>query len=620
MSYIINKTDGSTLTELVDGTIDQSTTDLTLVGKNAVTYGEAFNENFIKLLENFANISEPSNPIEGQLWYDTADQRLKVYNGSSFKATGGTIISSSIPSSIAAGDIWIDSLRQQLYFNDGTSTKLAGPIYSSQQGISGFIVEEIIDTNNLPHNVVFLYVSGTLLGLFSKDSFTPRSAIPGYGTDPTTSLSYPIAVGYNETKILTNKFDVASSKSYALIQTDGTLRTAETFLSGIGNSSTSGTISIQNTLPLVLGVGGAVNGQSEIRVQGNEFQINANTQNQNFNIKLFYATQLTSMMFINGAQKRIGLFTNTPTTSLDVDGDARIRGSLTVEGNLTTISTTNLEITDKLIEIAKTATPTDVNANGGGISLKGTTDKTITWSSTGSNWTSSENFNLASGKTFKINNVDVLSATSLLVTSAPGITSLGTLVNLDVDQLNLNNSTISYVNPSSSNGTITLAPKGTGTVDVSSKKISNLALPDVSTDAANKSYVDSTVSTDTQTVSLTTTNLVNTAIAVLLGKIFPVPSERLQNTKARVLCYDLGTDPSAPNTSTIYATAAQTGITYVITSISGTDFTAIGSPNNNVGQVFTKNSNSASGTGTVTPYIRQFSVNAGLIWQFDTNL
>lgn len=617
MSYIINKTDGSTLTELVDGTIDQSTTDLTLVGKNAVTYGEAFNENFIKLLENFANISEPSNPIEGQLWYDTADQRLKVYNGSSFKATGGTIISSSIPSSIAAGDIWIDSLRQQLYFNDGTSTKLAGPIYSSQQGISGFIVEEIIDTNNLPHNVVFLYVSGTLLGLFSKDSFTPRSVIPGYGTDPTTSLSYPVAVGYNETKILTNKFDVASSKSYALIQTDGTLRTAETFLSGIGNSSTSGTISIQNTLPLVLGVGGAVNGQSEIRVQGNEFQINANTQNQNFNIKLFYATQLTSMMFINGAQKRIGLFTNTPTTSLDVDGDTRIRGSLTVEGNLTTISTTNLEITDKLIEIAKTATPTDVNANGGGISLKGTTDKTITWSSTGSNWTSSENFNLASGKTFKINNVDVLSATSLLVTSAPGITSLGTLVNLDVDQLNLNNSTISYVNPSSSNGTITLIPKGTGTVDVSSKKISNLALPDVSTDAANKSYVDSTVSTDTQTVSLTTTNLSNTDIAVLLGKIFPVPSERLQNTKARVLCYDLST--SGP--TVVAATAAQSGITYIITSIGGTDFMLIGSPNNNVGQVFTKNSTAATGAGTVTPYIRQFSVNAGLIWQYDnTNL
>lgn len=472
----------------------------------------------------------------------------------------------------------------------------------------------------MPHNVVFLYVSGTLLGLFSKDSFTPRSAIPGYGTDPTTSLSYPIAVGYNETKILTNKFDVASSKSYALIQTDGTLRTAETFLSGIGNSSTSGTISIQNTLPLVLGVGGAVNGQSEIRVQGNEFQINANTQNQNFNIKLFYATQLTSMMFINGAQKRIGLFTNTPTTSLDVDGDARIRGSLTVEGNLTTISTTNLEITDKLIEIAKTATPTDVNANGGGISLKGTTDKTITWSSTGSNWTSSENFNLASGKTFKINNVDVLSATSLLVTSAPGITSLGTLVNLDVDQLNLNNSTISYVNALSADGTITLIPKGTGTVDVSSKRITNLATPNVlspGTDAANKSYVDSKVSTDTQTVSLTTTNLSNTDIAVLLGKIFPVPSERLQNTKARVLCYDLST--SGP--TVVAATAAQTGITYVITSIGGTDFMLIGSPNNNVGQVFTKNSTAATGAGTVTPYIRQFSVNAGLIWQDDnTNL
>ena len=79
MSYIINKTDGSVLTEIVDGTVDQTATDLTLIGKNASSYGEAFNENFIRILENFANTSSPNNPIQGQLWFDTGENRLKIY-------------------------------------------------------------------------------------------------------------------------------------------------------------------------------------------------------------------------------------------------------------------------------------------------------------------------------------------------------------------------------------------------------------------------------------------------------------------------------------------------------------------------------------------------------------
>ena len=82
MSYIINKTDGTVLTEVVDGTIDQTASDVTLVGKNASSYGEVFNENFIKLLENFANTSAPTKPITGQLWYDTTNAKLKIQIGS----------------------------------------------------------------------------------------------------------------------------------------------------------------------------------------------------------------------------------------------------------------------------------------------------------------------------------------------------------------------------------------------------------------------------------------------------------------------------------------------------------------------------------------------------------
>ena len=119
MSYIINKTDGSILTEILDGILDQTSTDLTLLGKNANSYGEFVNENFVHMLENFANTSSPNNPIVGQLWFDKTENRLKVYDGYGFKVTGGTIVSASVPSSISQGDLWIDITRQQLYFNDG---------------------------------------------------------------------------------------------------------------------------------------------------------------------------------------------------------------------------------------------------------------------------------------------------------------------------------------------------------------------------------------------------------------------------------------------------------------------------------------------------------------------
>ena len=153
MSYIINKTNGTILTEVVDGEIDQSHCDLTLIGKNSSAYGEYLNENLVHLLENFANSTQPNYPIPGQLWFDTLEGRLKVYDGNSYKPSGGTIVSSTIPATLVKGDIWIDTYRQQLYFHDGVSTVLAGPSYTSQQGVTGFDITEVLDTNQQTHTI-----------------------------------------------------------------------------------------------------------------------------------------------------------------------------------------------------------------------------------------------------------------------------------------------------------------------------------------------------------------------------------------------------------------------------------------------------------------------------------
>jgi hypothetical protein len=115
-------------------------------------------------------------------------------------------------------------------------------------------------------------------------------------------------------------------------------------------------------------------------------------------------------------------------TQLDVDGDVVITGDLTVEGTTTTIESQTLTVKDKNIELGVVASPTDVTADGGGITLKGATDKTINWVDSTDAWTLSEHVNIASAKEYRIDGTKVLDATSLgsaVVSSS--LTSVGTI-------------------------------------------------------------------------------------------------------------------------------------------------------------------------------------------------
>ena len=98
MAYKINNTFGTLLVTLADGTIDTTTTDLTLIGKGYAGFGEKLNENFISLLENFNNTSAPANKIQGQLWFDKTNERLNVYTGTKFKPVGSPTNSTNQPS------------------------------------------------------------------------------------------------------------------------------------------------------------------------------------------------------------------------------------------------------------------------------------------------------------------------------------------------------------------------------------------------------------------------------------------------------------------------------------------------------------------------------------------
>ncbi len=532
MSYTINKTDGSVLTEITDGTVDQTATDLTLIGKNASSYGEFFNENLIKLLENFANTSQPNNPVAGQLWFDTSENRLKVYDGSGFKVSGGTIVSASIPSAIGQGDIWIDSTNQQMYFNDGSATVLVGPLFSASQTYSGFQVVDVVDASEQLHTVIFLYVAQVLLGIFSNEEFTPANTIPGYTGD--------IKVGFNASNLSGNKFRVPVEQADTLLASDGvTTKTVEDFVSTTEDSVTLGTLTISNQKPLILGPSGNV----EFQFGTLEYQLNSNVRNQNFQLgSLNAAGTLRPSIYVDAENERVGIYNNNPQTTLDVTGDVTISGNLTINGSTTTVSTTNITVEDKNIVLAS-GVSTDEDADGGGITLLGASDKTIAWSLDHDAWDISENINIPFGKSIKINNIEVLNYTTLpTVTSAPSLSSIGALQSLTVDNLVINENSITFTNVIETNGNIVLAPKGTGTVDVSSKRITSVATPTDGTDAVNVDYLDLVAKALPVGMVLDVTGLTDEQIGLIVSDIFPVVSGattlRQEGTVCRIHCLD----------------------------------------------------------------------------------
>lgn len=545
MSYSINKTNGVILVDLLDGTIDQTASDITLIGRNAESYGEFYNENLVHMLENFANDSSPNNPITGQLWFDTVDMRLKVYDGTEFKVSGGTIVSKTVPSSIAKGDLWIDQTNRQLYFNDGVSNVLSGPLYSDAQGLSGFKVEDILDISGQRHTIVSLYVAQTLIGIFSKHKFTPKTQIDGF--------SGMINVGFNASTLSDIKFHVPVTQSLSLIDSFGNQQTTDSFLTTTAEINTvTSTFILQNKTPLVLGPGS----NNEIQISTLDFAINSNSANQNFTINVLNNGALVPGIKIVTLTKRVGIFTETPTATLDVNGDAVIQGSLTVKGETTTINTTNLSIKDKLIELGIATQPTNTTADGGGIVLKGSTDKTLVWDLATTSWLSSESINIAVSKSYKINGTDVLTSNTLgstIVSSS--LTSVGTLSSLLVDEVYINNNSIS-IDSVLANVNLTLSPKGTGYIDVDSSKIKNVLDPDedpaVDLDAAiNKRVLQKTVKQKPLALSLDITSLTADPVTFknpqiitqYLNKIFPVSEVAVAGVNGpvcRIVCIDAG--------------------------------------------------------------------------------
>jgi len=183
MAYQIDRFNNTILTSVEDGTVDR-TTDLKFIGKNYAGYGEIQNENFLYLLENFSSPSQPPRPISGQVWYDSSNNKLKFYDGTKFKTTGGAEISPTQPVGLTEGDFWWNSSNQQLYAFNGTDFTLIGPQSTAGAGVTQMQSDTVIDSEDNNRVIIKGTIDDNVVFIVSNSEFVlgSTSAITGFST------------------------------------------------------------------------------------------------------------------------------------------------------------------------------------------------------------------------------------------------------------------------------------------------------------------------------------------------------------------------------------------------------------------------------------------------------
>ena len=336
-----------------------SQTSLTFVGKNYAGYAPVVANNFLHLLENFANNTAPANPIEGQLWYDNTSgvSLLKVFDGTIWTAAGSVKKAGNAPLAANSnpGDLWVNTTTAQLYVFSGSNWLLVGPQFSSGS-LTGTVVDTIVDTSNITHSVISLYANNYQLAIISKETFTPKSTIVGFTT---------INQGFNLSS-------VDSTNTTSLSRIWGTASNADALLvTGVSIPSANflrSDISSTSNFPLAIRADGGLtigsNSSFNIGRDGTNTVLYSKSSGDNVEFRLNNNSIPVTVMHIN-ALSRVGIGSNNtaPTATLDVAGTFTASGDLSVTSptDATTLTNASIKTTGGLsvtknIRIGKDAT------------------------------------------------------------------------------------------------------------------------------------------------------------------------------------------------------------------------------------------------------------------------
>lgn len=453
MSYTIKFTNGRTLAVIADQSYDQISTSLTLIGKNLNNYGQYVNENFIGLLENFAYPIEPRSPVTGQIWYDTSENRIKVYSSGRFKPVGSPTISTAEPTNPNAGDLWIDSTAGVLKWFDGSAFIPAGKDYSNVTGKEGWYPEILFDQFNNEIPVSYFYSNGTPWAVMTTSTVeqNPGLPVPLFGT-------YTIRSGITLDPIVGAKFYGTATSAETVAGFDpSNIWTLNTY------TETTGEMWIRNNAGLQIGETAPFRFYVDVTTTPDTSVIaSADAILNPLEIRYNSASTGTQgvAFHVNPVSERIGVFTNAPMADFDINGDVIIRGNVTVQGTSTILETEILHVEDPIIELATGQTTATDNAlvSGGGIIIHGDSD--YTWLvnvSSGSvpfnrAWEPSLSINLPNNAlSYKISNIPVMEADpdrpgsfrlGSFVTAAPGLVNLPILNRLTVTNVVLYGNTV----------------------------------------------------------------------------------------------------------------------------------------------------------------------------------
>jgi len=364
MSYTINKTDGTKLVVLKDGTVDISTTDLALFGKSYAGFGERLNENFVKMLENFANTTAPAHKIKGQLWYDTLTNQIKVWNGNKFKPVGSSTNATSAPTNANLGDTWFDTNNLQLYVYNGTTWTLIGPTSVSGSGNTSVVSDSIRDNVGVYKAVLKFVTNDQIVAMVSAEEFVPLTAITGFAT-VYKGITLSTAVSQNRFK------GIATTAQNLILADLTTVVPADNFVRADVNDAMTGTLTIFNDGGLSLGSGADLT----VRVtSGQDVVFQNNTLNGDILFKVNDGGVTKTVLAIDGGEGTI--------TDLTVK-------NLTVTGTQTIITSQSLIIEDNIIELnngvsTAAAMPnyTGLKVNRGELSTKLESDLYWVWDET----------------------------------------------------------------------------------------------------------------------------------------------------------------------------------------------------------------------------------------------
>jgi hypothetical protein len=498
MAYTILNNDGTLLVRVADDSIDQSTS-VTFIGRDYPGYGQYYNQNLVTLLTNSAsvNYNPPGNPQQGQLWYDTTFNRLKVFDGTSFVTAGGAVVSKAQPSGLFSGDFWYDSVNKTLNFFNGAGYD---SIYSYPiNSVTGWVLPNplVLDNNTpgVPQQVTLIENYNNVIGLLSESTFvasTNDSSSPSRLSNAGSS-AYQVYQGLN---ILGNISSTASIYSNFL---------SVTYDVDVGRNLTiNGTFIAQN----LLATNATIN-QHFVSL-GYTDLVNLTVVGPS-NLQAVTATNLT----VNGPSTLQSVTAtslwvagiSTITGILYAGSDVYVTGNLYVDGTQTVINKTNVASGDATITLSS-GSNTALAAANAGLQIGSTASPYISWLYDGvANWKTTGGISVTGQSTLNALAATLTTVTQLTVSGNETIS--GTLGVTGQSTLNALAATLTTVTQLTVSGNETMS----GTLGVTGQSTLNALAATLTT------VTQLTVSGQTLISNATMSMSTNTGALVITGGV-----------------------------------------------------------------------------------------------------